>query len=165
MDARQIARVQLAHLALEQAGDAVELGGVPPRFRAALALDVAGHHLQVVEPAEQILELFEHAREPTRRDPAELVNQLEHVPELLGRDPHLVEPIEGEQRAGFRHGRIEPVGSARKASPQQRRARLARRTAGGRDQPRKVLQHGDGLSLLDLPHHVLLGLAALGVDG
>ncbi len=76
-----------------------------------------------MEPAEQVLQALETADQAKSRNPPELVDQLERVPELLGRDSHLVEPVEGEQRSGIRDGRLDPIRPTSEPLPEQRDAR------------------------------------------
>ena len=115
--------MQLAHLAIESLGGAFDRVQLRRLFHASQPVDVARHDLQIVEPAEQVLQLFETPDQAKGRDPPELVDQLERVPELLGRDSHLVEPIEREQRSGIRNSRLNPIRPTSKPLPEQRDAR------------------------------------------
>ena len=115
--------MQLPHFAIEALGGAFDRVRLRRRFRGSQPVDVTRHDLQIVEPAEQVLQLFETPDQAKGRDPPELVDQLERVPELLGRDSHLVEPIEREQRSGIRDGRLHPIRPTSKPLPEQRDAR------------------------------------------
>ena len=156
--------MQLAHLAVEQVARPVGRGRVPPLLLLPRALEVSGHHLQVVEAAQQVLESLQCIHEPQRRHTAEFVDQLERVAQLLRPDSHLVQPLDRKQRAGVGDGRVEPVHSSFQPSPEQQRARLARRAAGRVDQAGELLEERGDLDLLHLPCHLVLALAAIGLD-
>jgi hypothetical protein len=116
-----------------------------------------------VKPAEQVLESFQLPDESKRRHPPELVDQLERVPELLGRDSHLVDPVEREHRAGVRDGDVEPIRPTRKPSAKQRHARRVRWTRGAVNQGGQLFEDGSRLDLFQLPGHLLPAFPAVGL--
>ena len=115
--------MQLAHLPFHDFGGAFDLARLAQASRTLLALEVARHDLQVVEPAQQILDILDPAHQAQRRHAPELVDQLQNVPELFRRDAHPVQPVDREQRTGFRHGRAKPVRAACEPPPEQRHTR------------------------------------------
>ncbi len=154
--------MQFTHLPVEMLQ-----GGLDDRRRrrapsGPLPLNVAGHDFQIVEPAQQVLEALECGHEPPRRDPPELVDQLECVPELLCRDSNLVQPVHREHRARIRDGRVEPIDPTRQPPSEQQRTRRVRGTAGRVGQMREFFEQRWRSDLLNLPRHFLAALAAVG---
>ncbi len=156
--------MKLAHFPVEHLAGALDSPRLGSAFPGALTLDVTGHDLQVVEPSEQVLDLPEPAGEAARRHAPELVDQLQHVPKLLRRDAHPVQPVDGEQRPGVRDGEGQPVRAAGEPLPEQERARCVRRARGGVNQPGQLPEEGVGLDALQQPEHLLAALPAIVLD-
>ena len=118
-----------------------------------------------MQSPQEILAPLEARHEAKRRNLSDLVRQLERVPELLGRDPHAVQPVEGEHGAGIGHGRFEPVRAAAEPPAERLAASRAFGPRRGDDEARQLLDERPGAGLLDLPNHLRAGVLAIGLDG
>lgn len=156
--------MQLAHLALEQRHDAfgrLIAAAIAPFVRG---VQVAGHDLEIVQPAEQILDSPESDHQAAGGHAPELVDQFEGVSKLLGGDADPVEPVQHEQRARVGHRRLQPVGAAGQPLPEQERAGRLRPAGHAVGQAGQFIEQASCLQVAHLPGHLLPAPPAVGLD-
>jgi exopolyphosphatase / guanosine-5'-triphosphate,3'-diphosphate pyrophosphatase len=99
---RRVLTVQLPALHLETANEPIEVGRQPEVRCAGRSLHrthPGDQHFQVVHAAEEILRRFQSPHARRRARSAQLVHQLEGVPQLLDRDTNFVQAV-GQIEAG-----------------------------------------------------------------
>lgn len=133
--------MQVSSLFLEAGRQGRELVGV--RVRAARGMDhgrVRPQHVQVVQLAEDFLHRLEAGHEARRRRQAQLADELEGVAQPLGFDPHRVDALDDEDRAGHVDRLVQPPRLI-DGSPDQDLARVPGHRAAALD----VLEAADAL--------------------